>query len=111
MTPNERLALTRNLPLDLLPEEVVMHHGNAVLGPNYPCWYVTVRGQLILGYYKPDDAAVLVKHILNVSRVRAQYKAQLSASQSGSCPLCSEGDTGVCPKCVEAYQLDSVKGL
>ena len=112
MSPNERRQLTRDLPADLTPEEVVIRHGNGMLGPSYACWYVTVRGVLVPGYYTPDDAAVLRKQILEVSKMRAMFN-RLEAQPlpvTTWCPLCGALDTAgnVCAPCVEAYQLGPV---
>jgi hypothetical protein len=108
MTPDERLQLTRTIPPDLKPEEVVIRHGNALREPTADCWYVTVRGKLVPGHYPPDQAARLRAQILRVSEVRAAFDLieSWSIPTSSWCPFCGAlWAKGVCAACVEAYQL------
>lgn len=112
MSPDERLRLTRAIPPDLTPEDVVLRHGNAMQGPSDPCWYVSIRGKAVPGFYTPEDAAKLRAQILEVSEMRALFEhlaAQTPIPGSTGCPLCGDMGTDgrVCPSCIDAYQLAS----
>jgi hypothetical protein len=112
MSPEERIRITRIIPPDLTAEDVVIRHGNAMRGPSDPCWYVSIHGKAVPGFYSPEDAAGLRAQILEVSNVKAEY-AEIKAGlhpRSHHCPFCiTSSETGdVCPRCVEAYQLDYV---
>ena len=60
MSPDERLRLTRAIPPDLTPEDVVLRHGNAMQGPSDPCWYVSIRGKAVPGFYTPEDVEKII---------------------------------------------------
>ena len=112
MTPEERIQITRSIPPGLTPEDVVARHGNAMQGPSDPCWYVSIRGKAVPGFYTPEDAAGLRAQILEVSEFKEEY-AEIKAGhmpRTNTCPFCiASSETGdVCAPCIEAYQLDYV---
>jgi hypothetical protein len=110
MSPDERLRLIRSIPADLDDAEVVTRHGNAMQGPNDPCWYVSIRGKAVPGFYTPEVAARLRAQILEVSDVKTEYAAIKAGLRppSNRCPVCLvPSETGaVCAPCIEAYQLE-----
>jgi hypothetical protein len=105
MTLEERQALTRSIPADLAPDDVVVRHGNAMQGPSAECWYVSVRGSAVPGFYFPDVAARLRLQILAVAEAKTAYQA--ATTSTGSCVACGEpcGFVIACEPCISAYQL------
>lgn len=110
MTEAEHVELTRSIPPDLTPEDVITRHGNAMQGPSDPCWMVLIRGRMVHGFYSPEDAAKLRMQILNVSRVKAEYAVfEQTRIQHplDECLFCGTPSVApiVCALCVETYQL------
>ena len=66
--PDAVLASLRyQVPAGVTATDVVVRHGNGMQSANADCWYVSVRGNVVPGFYAPHEAALLRASIIAAS--------------------------------------------